>query len=364
MNQQRRAASSPKSFLVIVASAAVLLSQVVTLSHAAPLAERWRVGARIQIVWPHDSLGAPATVQNAPLANVRVALGPAPGMPWQFGSGTNQNLFQPIACDFDGSPKLWIGLNNTPARPVATGIKRIATGLAALPGINPPPLISSSWPVWDFDNVDVSPATKGDTLFFFVTVDGPYRGQPDDFSTYSSVWAHGTDPRTYQPDAPVPTGIQDAAEVDTVIRIVWPHDELGDPSDAARGRLVNISAIVLAHGTSNSVPPEWDHQVVLAVNATNNNLSDVPDKENDIRGFSPTIGKKRVATEKGITFPVWDFNDIPLGRPERPFSLETTRLFWIRTLGVPSYPAIWGHGADARTNFPVQDVPREPQNCP
>jgi hypothetical protein len=55
-----------------------------------------------------------------------------------------------------------------------------------------------SYPVWDFDNIDVSAARDPRSRWtFWVEVDGRL--------TYSNVWIHGIDGRTYFPvvDQPI-----------------------------------------------------------------------------------------------------------------------------------------------------------------
>jgi hypothetical protein len=61
-----------------------------------------------------------------------------------------------------------------------------------------------------------------------------------------------------------------------------------------------------------------------------------------------------VRTAGAITYPVWEFNNIPTARAADPAS----RLFlWVQLAGIVSHPNIWAHGADARTLFPLPDEP-------
>ncbi|MHB9092527.1 MAG: hypothetical protein ACYC7H_14020, partial [Chloroflexota bacterium] len=126
---------------------------------------RERPWAKIEIVWPHD--GAP--VGEANLANV------------------GATLFQPTtlrALDTGdlGPLRLWRAVNNEPAAPVAVGSARSATAnVAAKAGCASP-----VYRVWDFDDVDVSPARDpANKVYFFLTADG----QP----LTSNIWGHAAD---------------------------------------------------------------------------------------------------------------------------------------------------------------------------
>ena len=118
------------------------------------------VDAKIEIVWPHN--GAP--VSQATKANITA------------------NLFLPntltsVPTSWNGTVRLYRSLNNGVAQEVGTGVKRTVSqgGL--------------TYPVWDFNNVDVSAARNAaNKLYFYLVVDG--------VQTYSNVWAHGVDART------------------------------------------------------------------------------------------------------------------------------------------------------------------------
>lgn len=127
------------------------------------------VEAKIQIVWPHG--GAP--VERARRANVTaLLLRPATSFS--------------VPKEWDKPVRLLRAIDNGVAEPVATGERRLATGR------------TFSYPVWDFNDVDVSaamdPASK---VFFLLQVDG--------VQTHTSVWSHGADARTRFPAMDVPT---------------------------------------------------------------------------------------------------------------------------------------------------------------
>ncbi|NOZ27545.1 MAG: hypothetical protein GXP39_05760 [Chloroflexi bacterium] len=130
------------------------------------------IDARILVVWPHDTRGRPRSVEEADLANVRVGL---------YLPGT----FTSIPPERDLVVRLIGALDNGIGRTVGIGHMRIATN-------------GFSYPVWDFDNIDVSAARDGRSRWaFWVEVDG--------YVTRSNVWVHGVDARTRFPimDQPI-----------------------------------------------------------------------------------------------------------------------------------------------------------------
>ena len=132
------------------------------------------VDARISILYPHDGSGNLRTVNNAVKGNITVRL---------FESGT-QNSVGPF---FDKKVRLLRMVNNLPAEVVAEGVKRTYSEGRVV------------HPVWDFNDVDVSlarnPANK---VYFTVQVEG--------VPTFSSVWSHAIDARTYVPQPDIPFG--------------------------------------------------------------------------------------------------------------------------------------------------------------
>lgn len=129
-----------------------------------------QIDARILIVWPHDRQGRQASVQQAELANIRVAL---------YHPGTLQSV--------PGRPELKVrlygALDNGVGRLLGQGQLRVVADR----GI----------PVWDFDNIDVSAARDGRSRWaFWVEVEG--------YETRSNVWIHGVDARTFLPQADEP----------------------------------------------------------------------------------------------------------------------------------------------------------------
>ena len=138
-------------------------------SGVAPAGES--VDARIEIVWPHS--GAP--VERAERANITAM------------------LFQPdslvsVPPDWSPTVRLLRSLNDGVAREAAVGSKRIVREG------------SLTYPVWDFNDIGVLAATDpANTYYFRLSVDG--------VTTYSNVWAHGQDGRTYFPRRDTPTAL-------------------------------------------------------------------------------------------------------------------------------------------------------------
>jgi hypothetical protein len=70
-----------------------------------------------------------------------------------------------------------------------------------------------------------------------------------------------------------------------------------------------------------------------------------------VLAIEPTVSKRQSGV---ITFPVWEFNDVPVARARN----GTDRLYlWTAVDGVRTYPTIWAHGLDSRTYFPAKDEP-------
>jgi hypothetical protein len=264
-----------------------------------------QVEARIQIVWPHGN----ASVRQATRANISAYL---------FQPGT----FVPVACAYPSTVRLWVGLNNEPARPVATATQRSETNR------------SQTITAFDFNDVDVSAARDSkNKLYFFVTVEGvPSR---------STIWAHGADARTYFPAPDVPSGIGAAAPLDARIEIVWPHGDA--PVD--RASMANVTAMLLGRGTLQSVDPTYQPTVRL-----HRALDTGP-------GEMVATGTQRITTRAdGLRYPVWDFNDVDVSAARTPLS---KLYFWVTVDGVDAASNVWTHGADARTIMPDKNVPTE-----
>ncbi len=194
------------------------------------------------------------------------------------------------------------------------------------------------FPYWEVSDVDVSaakdPARK---VYFLVGVGG--------IDTATSVWAHAADARTYFPEQEVPSGVATGAvdSVDARIQIVWPHDDQGAEAPVDKATRANVVVTLFKHGTRLSVPPSWQGPVKL-YGAWNAEV-----------GRPISTGARVSSRQAGvITYPVWEFDDIPVDRATD----GSSRLYlWAVAEGAKSYPTVWAHGADSRTYFPAKDEP-------
>lgn len=274
----------------------------------APATGRSGVDARIEIVWPHNW----APVQEARLANIGLRL---------FLPGS---LLQP-ACGWRPKVTVWQAVDTAPAAPLAVAEQRNVDG--------------QPFPYWVLNDVDVSQAMDANRkLYFMVRVEG--------VDTATSIWAHGTDPRTYLPQPDVPSGIAaDAIEaVDARIQVVWPHDEKGVERPVTEAPLANVSVAFFKHGTRLSVPVNWRPANVVLYGAWNQEVG------------RPLARQPQIITRQAgaIIYPTWEFNNVPVARAKDPWN----KLYlWVMAEGVQTYPTIWSHGADARTFFPLKDEP-------
>ena len=262
------------------------------------------IDAKIEIVWPHG--GAP--VDKADKANITAYL---------FYHGSRLS----VPCEFDGKVHLWAAVNNEPMKLVSTGVRRMAEFEGRIV------------PVWDFNDVDVSAARKpANKIYFQVRADGGL--------VFSNVWVHGIDARTRMPHPMEPVDVLETPpeSVDARIQIVWPHDD----APVEEATLANVTVALFAHKTVASVPLDWSPKVVL-YRALN---SDV--------GSRIGVGTKRIVESEGRRYPVWDFNDVDVSTAR---DVKSKIHFWAEVEGVPTYPAFWTHGADARTYFPEPDIP-------
>jgi hypothetical protein len=266
------------------------------------------VDARIVILWPHGD----APVAEAKLANLTAYL-------------TFPGSRVAVPCAFAPTVTLWRALNNEPAEPIATGVRRLAEfgGRRA--------------PVWDFNDVDVSAARDPkNKLYFTLQVAGyPYR---------ANVWVHGVDARTFMPQQIRPeSNVQVAAdagpaELDGRLQILWPHGG----ASVAEANLANLTADLFQHGTRLRLTPKsvgnaWQPAVWL-VRSVNNDVG-----ERVARGVPRLEGG-------GAR---WDFNDVDVSPAREPSSKLH---FWVEVDGARTYSNFWTHGVDARTYFPNPDV--------
>ncbi len=264
-------------------------------------------------MWPHGG----AAVQDADRANIKVYLiVPAAG---------TSGLLHPPACAWTPVVKLWGALNAQPARVIGIGEKRMAVEGGR------------TFPVWDFNDVDVSAARDpSNKLSFFATVDG--------VRTLHNVWVHANDARTIFPQADMPTGVMSRlpATLDARIEIVWPHDSL--PTD--RATQANITAYLLSTNGTLAVPPGAGWLPTARLHWSLNNDPETP----------PDVGllgvPRTMTAANGVKFVAWDFNDVDVSVARDPLNRI---YFWVSTDETVAAPNIWAHGTDARTIFAQPD---------
>jgi hypothetical protein len=282
-------------------------------SHPTPSA----IQAKIEIVWPHDG----ASVRAADRANITAYLIAEPDK-----SGAPSGLLEPPPCAWNPTVRLWAAVDAEPARPIAIGQKRMTT------------VEGRTFPVWDFNDVDVSAARDpANKLTFFTTVDG--------VRTLHNVWTHAADARTVFPQTDVPTGTLSRSPIalDSRIEIVWPHDNL--PPDQAP--LANITTYLFAPGTLQTIPPDvsWTPAARLhwSLNADTERLPGI-----GVAGVPRTI-----TASNGVEFQVWDFNDVDVSAVRETLN---KLYFWVTVDDAVTFPNIWAHAVDARTIFPQPDL--------
>jgi hypothetical protein len=263
--------------------------------------------ARIEIVWPHEG----AALRDAELANITVFL--------VNGSGN-----QPVACADEPVVRLWRALNAEPARPVGIGQKRMFKSGGHV------------FPVWDFNDVDVSAARNaGNRLAFFATVDGQ--------ATRHNVWVHAADARTVFPQADVPPGVtaQMPALLDARIEILWPHQD----QPPGQAHLANITTYLSDARTGRALAPDLAASAGLRVR-----LHQALNNDSDAGPASSDPGRLRIVKgANGQPFAAWDFNDVDV---EATRDTLNKQHFWITVDDMPTFSNIWTHGAAASTIYP------------
>jgi YVTN family beta-propeller protein len=135
------------------------------------------------------------------------------------------------------------------------------------------------------------------------------------------------------------------AVVRAKVEIVWPHGGVG----VEQADLANVTVYLLsgdgtgsARSLLDSVPCSWEPVVRLWAAEDNEPARQLG------------IGRKRMVSEGGRTFPAWDFNDIDVSHAKDPANKIT---FHATVDSVRTLSNVWTHAADARTLFPQQDVP-------
>jgi hypothetical protein len=264
--------------------------------------------AKIEILWPHG--GLPPSQAN--LANLTAYL-------------FSDEALNPVACAWEPVVRLWQAVNDQPARPSATGTRRQVTQQGV------------TFPVWDFNDVDISAARDpANTLYFFVTVDS--------VPTRHNIWSHGISPTAVPPAAPVPSATVTSLPASVDATIVSLVREAGLPISQATQ--ADLTGYLFAHESTR------------AVLAGSTGAPDVRlhwSLNNEVNAAAPGIaGTPRTLSEGEVSWTAWDFTGVDVSPAREP---QNRLYFWLDVPGSETYPNIWAYGADTRTSFPVTDLP-------
>ncbi|HUE75516.1 MAG TPA: serine/threonine-protein kinase [Chloroflexota bacterium] len=268
---------------------------------------------QVGVVWPHDGQGNAVGLDQARAVNV--------------------SLWPRVQVNCDVEPEtglLWVARDNEPARPVTSGAMIV---LASIDGAQFPMLVINDVPADTAANPTAS-------YRFFVR-------SPD-----SNVWVHAADPRSKpnEPFVPTEQSEPNPSQIDARIHIVWPHNGRGEPVPVEQATAVNVAVDLFAHGTTRSVPMDFDPKLVLRVAEGNGPL-----REQDEAGQPIALASKITHTIDDRTFPRWVFNNVPV-QPGRQyhFLVDVTE-------GVEmAFPSIWTHGHDSGMS---QSPPSIPPSC-
>jgi hypothetical protein len=165
-----------------------------------------------------------------------------------------------------------------------------------------------------------------------VTVDGA--------ASRSNVWSHGPDARTFFPAPDQPTGVGAVVQADAKIEIVWPQGNL----PVSQAKKVNVTAALFNRGGLQTGGESLNPSLRL-YRALNSEPGEVV-----------ANGTRRMAASGGLTYPLWDFNDVDVSAAN---SGSNKYYFWVAADGMEVQSNVWSHGTDARTIFPQKDVPAE-----
>ncbi|HEV7662632.1 MAG TPA: hypothetical protein VGQ62_03785 [Chloroflexota bacterium] len=130
-----------------------------------------------------------------------------------------------------------------------------------------------------------------------------------------SVYLVGGDPRLLvERVLPLPTA------VDAPIQVVWPRD-----SGAA-----NVTGMLLIPPTGQPVPCRWNPPVRLYASVDGGQAVDMG------------LGTKRLLTQDGLTYPVWDFNAVDITAATQNKSID----FWLDVKGVSTNATRWTYASN------------------
>jgi hypothetical protein len=137
-----------------------------------------------------------------------------------------------------------------------------------------------------------------------------------------SVYLVGGDPRILvEKVTPLPQA------VDAPIQVVWARD----------ANNANITGVLLNPGTLQPPPCRWDPTVRLYASA------------NAGPTYLVSNGAKRILTQDGLTYPVWDFNSVDISAASGGRSID----FWMDVNGISTHATRWTYTTALPTPVPT-----------
>jgi hypothetical protein len=131
----------------------------------------------------------------------------------------------------------------------------------------------------------------------------------------ASLYLVGGDPKLLvERVTPLPTS------VDAPIQVLWPRDAVS----------ANVTGVLSLAGTRQAVPCRWNPTVRL--------LAAVDGGQSSLLG----TGTKRMLTQDGVTYPVWDFNGVSIAAAAQGRTME----LWLEVDGVATQATRWVHAND------------------
>jgi hypothetical protein len=134
--------------------------------------------------------------------------------------------------------------------------------------------------------------------------------------------------------------------MDSVIQIVFPHDQFGNQADVSTATQVNLAVDLFQHGTQMSVPMGSTYQPQLMYAVGNGDVQ-----------TSPLVAQQTTYTANGQVYPRWVVNNFPV-TPGQQYHF----MFVLAPIGQAgaAFPSIWTHAANAMTILPN---PTPPSGC-
>lgn len=262
------------------------------------------IDARIDILWPHQF----APVSSAQEANLSLRL---------YASRTQ--VVPP--CAWMPGVELWMARDAEPLRRLDAATQRTVEG--------------HPFPVWDVNDIDVTWANDPNHKLVFLA-----RTAPGLAESFSSIWIHAADARTFFPQPPDPEGLTTSAPaaIDAILRVVWPHDEAGNSVPVEQANLANISAVLFARDTRLTLAPAHLPNRVWLVAALDNQV-----------GRRLVAGEPRTVEADGFSYTTFEFNNVDVSLARDPNHHWT---YWLEVPELDTASNVWVHGVDGRTHAP------------